>query len=132
MSRSNFKTVIPRFLKKVKITSVENLRIFVLDLASAFIEGSPVDTGRFARAWHASFGTMEKWQPPEAIYGADGGRVAYAEIAAKVQTLTFEQLENFIYLHNNLPYAIPLEYGHSKIQAPHGIVRPVIAQVKAL
>lgn len=131
MSNSNFNSVIPRFVKQVKIASVDNLRKFVLDLANAFIEGSPVDKGRFARAWHASFNQPEDWQPPEGDYPG-GGAAAYAEISAKVATLTFEQLEKFIYIHNNLDYAIPLEYGHSQDQAPNGIVRPVIAEVKGL
>jgi len=131
MSRSNFNSVIPKFIKQVKITSVDNLRKFVLDLANAFIEGSPVDTGRFARAWRASFNQPDDWQPPEGIHPG-GGAIAYAEIVAKVSTLTFEQLEKFIYIHNNVDYAIALEYGHSQEWAPNGIVRPVIAEIKGL
>jgi nitroimidazol reductase NimA-like FMN-containing flavoprotein (pyridoxamine 5'-phosphate oxidase superfamily) len=41
-----------------------------------------------------------------------------------VQSLTIGQTA---YLVNNLPYAVPLEYGHSK-QAPGGMVRITLAR----
>jgi hypothetical protein len=36
-----------------------------------------------------------------------------------------------IYILNNLPYAIPVEYGHSGVQAPQGMVRITVTEFQA-
>ncbi len=35
-----------------------------------------------------------------------------------------------VYIKNNLPYAMPVEYGHSQVQAPAGMVRVTMAEVQ--
>lgn len=37
-----------------------------------------------------------------------------------------------IYIMNNLPYAIPIEYGHSAIQSPAGMVRVTTVEFQAI
>lgn len=36
-----------------------------------------------------------------------------------------------IFIMNSLPYAIPIEYGHSEVQAPAGMVRVSVAEFQA-
>lgn len=74
---------------------------------------TPVDTGRFRHNWNVSQGTVDT----TTTEGTDQTRAA-AQIA-KVWTLP---LGGVTYMANSLPYAIPLEYGHSK-QQPAGMVR---------
>lgn len=56
------------------------------------------------------------------------GNETIAELKAQVAALTIGQTA---YIVNNLPYAIPLEYGHST-QAPGGMVRVTLARFKAI
>ncbi|AXA25644.1 hypothetical protein [Pseudomonas putida] len=56
------------------------------------------------------------------------GSQAIADLIAQVQALTIGQTA---YIVNNLPYAVPLEYGHST-QAPHGMVRVTLAKFQAI
>ena len=77
---------------------------------------SPVDTGRFRGNWQPGIGA-----PPGGVLETldPTGAISIAAIETKVAE--FKPGEA-IYLANNLPYAIPLEEGHSK-QAPNGMVR---------
>ncbi|MCP6695861.1 hypothetical protein [Pseudomonas donghuensis] len=56
------------------------------------------------------------------------GNETIAELEAQVAALTIGQTA---YIVNNLPYAIPLEYGHST-QAPHGMVRVTLANFQRI
>nr|WP_259376989.1 hypothetical protein [Pseudomonas juntendi] len=51
-----------------------------------------------------------------------------AQLKAQVEALTIGQTA---YIVNNLPYAVPLEYGHST-QAPAGMVRVTLANFQAI
>lgn len=81
--------------------------------------------GRFRGNWQFSIDTP-----------ADGeldtidpsGNATLAALRAQVSGLTIGQTA---YIVNNLPYAIPLEYGHSK-QAPHGMVRVTLANFQRI
>jgi hypothetical protein len=74
------------------------------------IERSPVDTGRFRGNWQAAIGS-----PPTSIEAVGEGYEAVVGRFAPGQV---------IFLVNNLPYALRLEYGYSD-QAPGGMVRLV-------
>ena len=88
---------------------------------------SPVDTGRFRANWTLSIG-----EPSATVLAVDdpsGG----ATVARNVSALEAYPKDTFpaIYLQNNLPYAEPLEAGHSK-QAPGGMVAITQAELAAL
>ena len=48
---------------------------------------------------------------------------------AKLNNLTMQDLKQPIYISNALPYALPLEYGHSQ-QAPNGMIRVTVEDWK--
>jgi hypothetical protein len=56
------------------------------------------------------------------------GGVTLAKLRLQVEQLTIGQTA---YIVNNLPYAAPLEYGHSK-QAPGGMVRITLARFQQI
>lgn len=56
------------------------------------------------------------------------GNSTIAELLGQVQSLTIGQTA---YIVNNLPYAIPLEYGHST-QAPAGMVRVTLTNFQRI
>lgn len=81
--------------------------------------------GRFRGNWQFSIdspadGELDAVDP--------SGNSAVAALKAQVSGLTIGQTA---YIVNNLPYAIPLEYGHSK-QAPHGMVRVTLANFQRI
>lgn len=85
---------------------------------------SPVDTGRFKGNWQVAIGTI-----PAGVLNVEdkSGAATIAKVQAEVLGLKAGQT---IYLVNNLVYALPLEYGHSK-QAPNGMVRLTIQEFNA-
>jgi hypothetical protein len=97
------------------------VRRITLVLYRRVILRSPVDTGRFRGNWQCGIGSI-----PEGVLAAldPSGQAAVARMTAEVAHFNPGQV---IILVNNLPYAIPLEYGHSK-QAPGGMVRITVAE----
>ncbi len=113
---------ISKFVAKAKTAPEHVVRKVGLDLTASVVRRSPVDTGRFRANWNLSIGRMDTLTTPATD---KSGRVAVER--ARV-LLNGWQVDQDIYLTNSLPYAIPLEYGHSQKQAPHGMVRITVAE----
>ena len=95
------------------------VRKVALDLMTKIVLKSPVDTGRFRGHWMTGINSV-----PGGLTGRLD-RSGSATIATASATLNGARAGDTVYLANNLPYAVKLEYGHSK-QAPSGIVRTTI------
>lgn len=100
-------------------------RDVVMSMAGVIVRLSPVDTGNFKGAWRLSIDGYDTSVPETP--DKEGGEVL-ARMLQEVGNLIFGQAA---YLQNNLPYAVPLEFGHST-QAPTGIVRIAQAQFQQL
>ena len=100
------------------------VRKVALDMFLRVVMKSPVDTGRFKGNWQVAIGTI-----PAGVLNVEdkSGAATIAKVQAEVLGLKAGQT---IYLVNNLVYALPLEYGHSK-QAPNGMVRLTIQEFNA-
>ena len=81
--------------------------------------------GRFRANWHLSIGVVENVTFDEVD---PSGTETIAALVAAISDFTAGQM---VYLINNLPYAIPLEFGHSK-QAPSGMVRVTVARFQQI
>lgn len=115
-------------------------RRVTLDIFRRVIFMSPVDTGRFRANWQCAIGNMpdgvvdvqfdnaEKHRRGTKVRGHAAGNISMSKATAEV--MKFEPGQR-IFLVNNLPYAVALEYGHSQ-QAPGGMVRVTIAEFQAL
>ncbi|MFU6376422.1 HK97 gp10 family phage protein [Metapseudomonas otitidis] len=102
-----------------------SLREIVIEIGNSLIRMSPVDTGRFRGNWQFSIdapaqGTLDTVDP--------AGAATSARLVG--DALLFRAGET-AYVVNNLPYAIPLEYGHSD-QAPGGMVRITVARFQQI
>ena len=88
---------------------------------------SPVDNGRFRGNWTLTIG-----EPSGAVLDITDKSGANT-VARNSSVLSEYPQDTFptIYLQNNLPYAEPLESGHSK-QAPSGMVAITTAELAAL
>jgi len=108
---------------KVNTTMGKAVRVIVLDGMTNLIRQSPVDTGRFKANWSTSVGGMESGEK-EML----GGKTPLDEksdapdFARSLDGLAKYKLGQTMYLHNNLQYAMALEYGTSQ-QAGKGWIR---------
>lgn len=92
---------------------------------NGLVAGKGYVGGRFRGNWQLSIGapaegTLDQVDP--------AGSVTLAKLRLQVQALTVGETA---YIVNNLPYAVPLEYGHSK-QAPGGMVRVTLARFQQI
>ena len=110
--KKNFAALLKRAGDKVDTV----VRKTALELQSELIRRSPVDTGRFRSNWNCGLGTINTITTDSVDKEGSG------TLARTQATLGSWKPGDMIYLTNSLPYARPLEYGHSK-QAPSGMVR---------
>ncbi len=105
-----------------KLTKTEREQNFNVN---GLVAGKDYVGGRFRGNWQFSIGT-----PAEGTLDQvdPGGGVTLAKLKLQVESLTAGQTA---YIVNNLPYAIPLEYGHST-QAPGGMVRITLARFQQI
>lgn len=106
---------------------MESVRAAVIYIATEALDRvkrrTPVDTGNAKNNWLVSIGAADgsiKELPGNFTAENIAALAAYPDGAYPV-----------IYLQNNLPYAVKLEYGHSK-QAPAGMVAITIPELEAL
>ena len=118
-------------LKREWADKIEDMHDFVylvgLTAFRKIVERSPVDEGRFKGNWNASIGVPNATTTE--LKDVEGtATIARADAAISPYTT----LEDFppVYIVNGLPYAIPLEEGHSRTQAPHGIVNLVVTELQ--
>lgn len=93
-----------------------------VSLFSRVILATPVDTGRLRGNWQAGI---------RDVPGGDMGSPALGQVIARMRGVIDSARGDAIILANNLPYALPIEYGGSK-QAPAGMVRVNVAAWQAV
>jgi hypothetical protein len=98
---------------RVKVGIETVARKSTLDVFTAVVLKSPVDTGRFRANWNVSYGVADL-TVSESTDKARG-------LAEAKKPLTLP-VGGVMHLSNGLPYARRLEYGWSK-RAPAGMVR---------
>jgi len=122
------------FIVESKFSQV--VRKTVLDLYANIIRRSPVDTGTY-RASH-SIANHDPSPEEGIVYLKKDKNKSEIEATASIQTNINKPLawswkvgDGTIYIFNNLPYAEPLENGHSG-QAPQGIYRQALTEVQGI
>ena len=110
-------------LTEKKMTKV--YRIAVMETTKDIIMDTPVDEGRLRGNWQAGVND----QPSGQLDLLDKtGMTTIGRITAIIAPLQYDQVLVFC---NNLPYAVPIEYGHSREKAPQGMVRRNISNWNA-
>lgn len=111
----NFTLDINKFIKKVEKRADAAISKLVLEMFNSVVRKSPVDTGRFRNSWYVTGNPNEIRLAQDALEQISPGSVAkMAESGA-------------VYIINNMPYAMKLEFGSSK-QAPHGMARITVME----
>lgn len=121
MSNEAFKRNFSALMDRVREKQELVVRRVGLDLYSNLVMKSPVDTGRFRGNWQVGVGSVNTDTSAAPDPGGGGA------IAGAAEKLKGAPLAGVIYFTNSLPYAKPLEYGHSK-QAPQGMVRLTVVE----
>ncbi|HFV9291451.1 TPA: HK97 gp10 family phage protein [Serratia fonticola] len=103
-----------QFMQQVDADVCKKMRIIAMALLGEIVQRSPVDTGRFRANNQVSIGSPE--YTSTSATDKSGGATLQQGSAVIAQGQPY----SVIYIQNNLPYAEPLENGHSK-QAPAGI-----------
>lgn len=80
--------------------------------------GTPVDTGRARGAWMLTENAPSETAPVNGEDKAGGGVIMRAQAS-----LARWKLGTKLFWANNVVYIVALEFGHSKAQAPFGMVR---------
>jgi hypothetical protein len=122
---ASFSLSIRNWVEKTKDRQDLVTRKIGMDVLTRVVLRSPVDKGRFRANWQVSFdtplrGTVKADDKNGAGTIAKGHAILQGAIAGRD-----------IWIVNNLPYAIPLEYGWSK-QAPAGMVRITVREFRAI
>lgn len=121
---STFALDIGRFAKKFGINANVAARKLILDIQGDVMKATPVDTGMLRASW---FVGMDRPSSSKAT-SSDGGARATGEAATSLGSFQWGQT---VYLSNNLPYAMFIEFGGSKVKAPAGMLRVTVARYQA-
>ena len=124
---SDFTLDIERFVKKTKLDLRTVIRKIVLDVFVRIIVKTPVDTGRARGNWQTSLGFPITQQISRRVHGKGDAVAPAGEAASVVGKFLASGKDGDVYLSNNVPYIMFLEYG-SSIQAPAGMVRITLAE----
>lgn len=113
----SFSRDLQRFRERTmeKYTKVKRLSAF--DLFSAIVLETPVDKGVLRNNWFASIGNGS-------TETTDTGDKSGASTVQKIRSiLEGTDLVKDVFLTNNLPYAVPIEFDGISGKAPEGMVR---------
>lgn len=124
MAQGRFRLSLASFERKFAGNVDKLVRAVALDITGTIVKRTPVDTGRARGNWMLTVGapssaTVTQLDPAGAMAQAKalGALASYRPGAS-------------VFIVNNLPYIIPLEYCSSK-QAPGGMVRITAREWKA-
>lgn len=125
-----------QFAEQSKENAVLVVKKVGIDMLASVVDGSPVGDpdlwkskppegyvgGRFRANWQVGIG-----RPAAGEIDAVDDSGSATKAAGMNVVMQFGEGDSAIFITNNLPYAIPLEYGHST-QAPGGMVRVTVAK----
>lgn len=136
-----FKRDLNAFTKGIPDEVLKLSKKVALDLLTRIVQRNPVGNpslwkvpkappgyvgGRSRANWQVHVGTLEPGDTPIDLADANSAAAVSKGVTAMAAAKPFDT----IWIYNNVPYIIRLEYGHSK-QAPNGMVRLALAEVEA-
>ena len=115
-----FEVDLQAFAKKLDLAPKIVVIRITLDLFRRITKRTPVDTGRLRNSWQIEGGIVTRANPlAEGQYGPEAPPQLSRDRTIVGRSWT---------IHNPLPYARRIEYGHSQAQAPSGMVRVTLAE----
>ena len=123
MSMGSFSLLLKAFEGKTAGNMKNACQKIAMEAFSRIIYRTPVDTGHLRSNWGCQVGN------PYAGTVSAFDKAGSATVAKAQMVAAQWDGQGSIYLCNNLPYSIPIEYGHSKVKSPAGMVRVTIAEM---
>ena len=125
MALGSFSIDISKFVKKAPDKVNEMVRKIVFDIYRNVVMRTPVDTGRARANWQIDIDRM-----PTEILDKTAQSLQEAIRLSDAANIITSKIKNnsVIYIINNVEYIIPLEHGHSKEQAPYGMVKLTVEE----
>lgn len=121
----SFSIDLSRFKAKSEQKMKTAIRKITMEAFRGVVLKTPVDTGRARANWSPSIGA-----PTTASYPKKRAKTGRSSISA-ARKATFDwNCIGSIFLCNNLPYIVALEYGSSK-QAPAGMVWVTLSEISS-
>lgn len=117
LTPSNFALDLKKFGSVTREEATTIFHKIAIDLDTRVVLGTPVDEGRARGNWFPSLNKPSAKVDMESL--DKSGSEAISAVTAMVGSA---KLGDTLWLTNNLPYILPLENGHSEIQAPAGMV----------
>tara|TARA_R110000796_G_scaffold70865_1_gene160823 strand:+ start:3116 stop:3514 length:399 start_codon:yes stop_codon:yes gene_type:complete len=118
----SFSSDLKKFADKTDSNLEKVIRGTVLSMTAGIINRTPVDTGRLRGNWQSD---INRAPSGDSDTTDKTGGIAKSKAKAAINNL---KGDNTFYFVNNLPYAIAIEEGHSKVKAPRGMVRVTVAE----
>ena len=119
-----FEADVAKFARKVNARMDQVVRKVVIDMTADIVRMTPVDTGH-ARSNY--FWGVQRVSAVDPTQDKRGG----ASITRAAEFSMGLRAGGVVYLTNNLPYIMALEYGSSK-QAPAGMARVTVARFQRI
>jgi hypothetical protein len=129
-----FKLKIADWIEKTRGDAAKVMRAAVADLGRSLVFKTPVgnpDLWKHPRKGYVGGRLRGNWQfgigsAPGGTFDAPdpGGAASIARLSAGIEGA---KIGDTLYMTNNLPYAMSIEYGHSR-QAPAGMVRITVEE----
>lgn len=113
----SFSKDLQSFQAKTEQSMYKVIRYSAFDLFSSIVFQTPVDKGVLRNNWYAEIGN-----PSDAVT-EKAAPVGDATVGRINDVLKRVKLEDIIYLTNNLPYSVPIEFDGHSAKAPEGMVR---------
>lgn len=139
-SFEKFNRQLGEFGEKIDSVSLPKLqRLIALTVLRGVVLKTPVASGRAQGNWQLMTGTTVNSEVPGTIRIVGKGKkkrkrwassVGGGPVGAGMANLKPQPGFQTIYVFNNVPYINRLEQGHSKIQAPLGMVAVTLAEVE--
>ena len=116
----SFASGISGYAKRTNLSLNDAVVAVCAKASTEIIRKTPALTGRLKGNWYASIGT------PSTETSEDRRE---AEAMAETVGIASNAAGKVFYLTNNLSYVIPIEYGHSRIKSPQGMLRITVEEI---
>jgi hypothetical protein len=123
---NTFSIDIGKFAKKVEGDADKVVRELCLNLLKDIVYATPVDTGRARANWFTSIN-----RPSNETIAFEGGAASGQNLSiSRAMSDISKATGNVFWISNNLPYIYRLEFEGWSKQAPRGMVRIAIDNMK--
>lgn len=122
-----FSADVEKWAKATNTGIEKTIRVVCLSVVKEVVERTPVDQGRLRGNWFATIGQPSNEETDVVDKSGKEGAATVSRAQPAIKAAPGQQF----WLTNNVEYAVPIEFGHSREKSPAGMVRITAANVEA-